>query len=147
MRGGLRSTSFKPGVSGNPGGRPQKPQTIAARRLVLDVKALARECAPGAISTLNTIMLDAKAPPAARIGAATTLLDRGYGKPNQTIDLTTIISIFDLSKLSDDELEQFEALILLVLEPAIDQGFQSELGRLTVSAKPATNFRPVRQPH
>jgi hypothetical protein len=80
-RGGRRSTSFKPGSSGNPGGRPKKPQTIEARRIVADVKALARECAPEAISTLKAIMLDAKAPSAARISAAQTLLDRGYGRP------------------------------------------------------------------
>jgi len=29
-RGGRRSTSFKPGVSGNPGGRPKKPAKIEA---------------------------------------------------------------------------------------------------------------------
>jgi Family of unknown function (DUF5681) len=48
MRGGKRSTSFKLGVSGNPGGRPKKPQTIEARKIEADVKALARECAPEA---------------------------------------------------------------------------------------------------
>ncbi len=56
-RGGLRSTSFKPGVSSNPGGRPKNPLTIAARRIFADVKALARACAPEAISTLKTVML------------------------------------------------------------------------------------------
>ena len=150
MRGGLRSTSFKPGVSGNPGGRPKTPQAIAARRIFVNVKALARECAPEAISTLKTIMLDAKAPPAARIGAATALLDRGYGKPNQTIDLTTVISVFDLSKLSDDELEQFEALILLVAGPAIEQGAvecEAVAGRPSLGVeRPASNRGRVPTP-
>jgi hypothetical protein len=73
-RGGLRSTSFKAGSSGNPGGRPKRTQTIEARRIVADVKALARECAPEADSTLKTIMLDSKMPPAARIASANILL-------------------------------------------------------------------------
>jgi hypothetical protein len=50
-RGGNRSTSFKPGESGNSGGRPTKPQTVERRRVEADVRALARECAPDAIAT------------------------------------------------------------------------------------------------
>jgi hypothetical protein len=38
-KGGRRSTSFRPGVSGNPDGRPKRPETIEARRVVADVKA------------------------------------------------------------------------------------------------------------
>jgi hypothetical protein len=118
------ATSFRPGVSGNPGGRPKRPQAIAAGRVLADVKALARECAPEAISTLKTIMHVEEAPPAARIGAASTLLDRGYGKPHQTVDLTSTIGAFDLSRLSDADLDQFEALISLIAGPAIDQSVE-----------------------
>ena len=125
-RGGLRSTSFKLGVSANPGGRPRKPQTIAARRIVADVRALARECAPEAIETLK-LVTDPKAPPAARIGAATAILDRGYGKLGQRVDITSIIATLDLSKLSDAELEQLEALISLTAGPLIDQSVQGEV--------------------
>jgi hypothetical protein len=52
---------FKPGQSGNPGGRP---------KVVGDVQALAREHTSEAIQTLATIMRSAKAPPAARTAAA-----------------------------------------------------------------------------
>jgi hypothetical protein len=107
-RGGRRSTSFKPGSSGNPGGRPKKPQTIEARRIVADVKALARECAPEAIWTLKTIMLDVKAPPAARIGAATAILDRGFGKPTQAVDVEVAL---DFSRFTNDELDEYERLL------------------------------------
>jgi len=113
-RGGIRSTSFKPGVSGNPGGRPKKAQTIEARRRVADVRALAREYAPDALSTLRTIMLDEKAPPAARISAAVALLDRGYGKPRQEVE---IARRRDFSRLSDEELVEFERLMTLALPP------------------------------
>jgi hypothetical protein len=41
-RGGRRSTSFTAGKSGNPGGRPKRPRTIAERKIVADVKAAAR---------------------------------------------------------------------------------------------------------
>jgi hypothetical protein len=66
-------------------------------------------------------MLDTEAPPAARIAAATALLDRGYGKPLQTIDMTAILGAFDLSRLSDSQLEQWEELVAQAAGPAIDQ--------------------------
>ena len=71
------STSFRPGQSGNPNGRP---------RVVADVQNAAREHSTEAIKTLAQIMCDPKAPAAARISAASALLDRGYGKPVQTVD-------------------------------------------------------------
>lgn len=111
-RGGLRSSSFKPGVSGNPGGRPKRPTTIEVRRIEADVKALARECAPEAISTLKTIMLSDRAPPAARIGAATALLDRGYGKARQEVEIRKP----NLARLTDEELDELERLTLLMLD-------------------------------
>jgi len=51
-----------------------------------DVKALAQQYTPDAIKTLSSIMNDKEAPPAARIQAASALLDRGYGKPSQHIE-------------------------------------------------------------
>ena len=97
-------------MSGESGGRPKRPQTIAARRIKADVKALSRECAPEAISTLKTIMLDAKTPPAARISAATAILDRGYGKARQEV---AISGELDLGRLSDDQLDELERLMVL----------------------------------
>ncbi len=107
-RGGKRSSSFKPGASGNPGGRPRRPTTIAARRIAADVKVLAQDCAADAVSTLRAIMLSERAPPAARISAATVLLDRGYGKARQEVEIRR-----DLSRLSDDQLEELERLLVL----------------------------------
>jgi hypothetical protein len=49
---------------------------------------LARKHTADAIKTLATIMRNAKAPPAARTAAASALLDRGYGRPAQTIEVT-----------------------------------------------------------
>ena len=86
-RGGRTSTSFRPGKSGNPGGRPKRPQTIEARKVIADVKAAARELTQDALATLKRVMLDAKAPPAARVSAATAVLDRGWGKCGQAVEI------------------------------------------------------------
>ena len=67
---------FKKGQSGNPGGRP---------KVVAEVKELAREHTGEAIETLVSIMTNPKSAPAARVSAANSLLDRGYGKPPQHI--------------------------------------------------------------
>jgi Family of unknown function (DUF5681) len=98
-KGGLRSTSFKPGQSGNPDGRPKRPETIEARRVVADVKAAARELTPVAMDTLEKAMTDQKAPWAAKITAAIAVLDRGWGKPTQQVAAN--VSFFD--QMSDEE--------------------------------------------
>jgi hypothetical protein len=107
-RGGRRSTSFKPGVSGNPGGRPRRPDTIAARQIFVTVKAAARALTQEAIDTLAGVMRDGKAPPAARIAAATALLDRGHGRPSQAVELNVGC---DLARLTDDELDALERIM------------------------------------
>ena len=98
-KGGLRSTSFKRGQSGNPDGRPKRPETIEARRVVADVKAAARELTPEAMDTLKKAMMDQNAPWAAKIAAAIAVLDRGWGKPEQTVSAN--VSILD--QMTDDE--------------------------------------------
>src|SRR5262245_324896 len=67
---------FKKGQSGNPGGRP---------KVIAEVKELAREHTGEAIQTLVSIMSNPKSAPAARVSAANSLLDRGYGKAPQHI--------------------------------------------------------------
>ena len=51
-----------------------------------DVKAAARELTPQALGTLQEIMEDKKAPPAARVTAATEILSRGWGRPAQRLE-------------------------------------------------------------
>jgi len=107
-RGGRRSTSFRPGQSGNPTGRPKRPATIEARRICADVADAAREFTVDAINTLAAIMNDPKTPAAARISAAQAILDRGHGRPPQGIEVSTQP---DLTHLSDEDLETLERIL------------------------------------
>ncbi len=68
---------FQKGQSGNPSGRP---------KVVITIRDLARKHGKTAINTLATICKDEKQPPAARVAAANSLLDRGYGRAPQHID-------------------------------------------------------------
>ena len=79
VRGGKRSTSFKPGNRANPGGRP---------KAIISLVELARAQTEASIKTLVEIRDSTQAPAAARVGAANALLDRGWGKPAQTVTQT-----------------------------------------------------------
>lgn len=50
-----------------------------------EIRSLARSHTEAALNTLAGIMNEARAPAAARVSAATALLDRGWGKPTQPI--------------------------------------------------------------
>ena len=63
---------FKPGQSGNPGGRP---------KAIAEVLDLARKETAASIRTLARIRDDEEAPHAARATSAIALLDRAWGKP------------------------------------------------------------------
>lgn len=65
------------GQSGNKSGRP---------KVVGELRDLAREHTEDAVKTLVKICNDEDAPPAARTAAAVALLDRGHGRPAQSIE-------------------------------------------------------------
>ncbi len=68
---------FPKGKSGNPGGRP---------KVLIELQELARQHAPSAIVELARLALKAKSE-TARIAAARELLDRGYGKSRQSMEI------------------------------------------------------------
>ena len=67
-----------------------------------DIRSLARSYTEKALKVLAGVMMQDEAPAAARVSAATALLDRGWGKPQQTVDMTVRKAI--AKELSDDEL-------------------------------------------
>lgn len=94
-------TSWQPGQTGNPGGRPK----VAA-----EIRDLAREHGPMAIQRLTCLMHSKNETVAIR--AAEAILERGYGRPLQTPASEDARASqgpqADLKKLSDEE---FQALL------------------------------------
>jgi len=85
---------FVKGKSGNPSGRP---------KVVGEVQELARKQGPEAIKTLVAIMNDKKGVKQTRMAAACALLDRGYGRPMQSV----MQMHAPLTELTNDELTDF----------------------------------------
>jgi len=73
-----RRGRWKPGESGNPGGRPA---------VAKEIRELARQYTDVAIEALRSIALSGKNE-SARVAAAQALLDRGYGKPKQGLEVS-----------------------------------------------------------
>jgi hypothetical protein len=73
-----RGRPFQPGQSGNPGGRPKD---------VGIVRDLARAHTESAVLTLVAIMTNSQEKGAARVAAAQAILDRGWGKAVQALDV------------------------------------------------------------
>lgn len=74
---------FQKGQSGNPGGRP---------KVVAEVRELARSYTEQAIASLAKIATAGRSE-AARVSAASALLDRGWGKAAQHVDLGGSVEI------------------------------------------------------
>jgi len=54
------------------------------RNLTVDIRSLARSNGKAAINTLKAVMNDKNQPAMSRVAAAKIMLDRGYGKANET---------------------------------------------------------------
>lgn len=73
-----RGKPFLPGNNANPGGRP---------RLPLELKARCQSLTPEAVDVWCTIMRDERARSSDRIRAAENIVDRGYGRPTQAVEV------------------------------------------------------------
>ena len=60
----------------------------ASDKVKADVRALAAEYGAAAVRALADIATASDQPAAARVSAANALLDRGFGKPPQAVELT-----------------------------------------------------------
>ena len=72
--------AFVKGQSGNPGGRP---------KALAEVVELARKETTANIKRLAQIRDDATAPHAAQVAAIQALMDRAWGKPTASVDVTS----------------------------------------------------------
>src|SRR5262245_8414812 len=90
----------KGGPSPNPKGRPKVPRTPA------EVKALAREHTVGAIETLVKVHKNPKSPPAARVAAASEILNRGWGRAPSTDLAGAEQLVIKVVKFAQDQIEE-----------------------------------------
>lgn len=74
----------KGGVSPNPGGRPA---------IIRDLREAAQGYSEEALTVLAGVMRDTEAPPAAKVAAARELLDRGFGKAVQALDVNSKVDM------------------------------------------------------
>ena len=85
-------------ASPNPKGRPKQPQTVR------EVRELAKQKTVQMIEVLSKVALNPKSPPAARAAAASSILDRAWGKPQGDFGEAEglIIKVVKLSELPDE---------------------------------------------
>jgi hypothetical protein len=105
-------TAFKKGQSGNPGGRPKK--TEEERTL----EAMCRERTPEALHAILRIMAGSKQD-RAKLAAAQYVLDRAWGKPKESVELSgadggpiETKQTLDVSGLSPDQLRALASIPL-----------------------------------
>jgi hypothetical protein len=78
MRSGILHMKWVKGVSGNPGGRP---------KLELSIRELAQQHSMEALETLVHVMRTGRR--GEQIVAANAILDRAYGRPSQSIEMSS----------------------------------------------------------
>jgi hypothetical protein len=79
------TTRFKPGQSGNPGGRAKQTPELFALAREQTVEASSLNCRTS--YTIVAIMKDKGAPKVARLTAANLVLERGHGKAVSMVDM------------------------------------------------------------
>lgn len=97
--GGPNPGAFKPGQSGNPGGKP--------KGVLRQIRELHGNDAVKIVGELVKMALDENLDPKHRIAASKEALDRIIGKPQQKVDLSGDLNVgkrVDLRNLSDEEL-------------------------------------------
>lgn len=99
-RGGKR-----PGAGRKPGVKDR-----ATGQMRASLQELARRDTELALATLRRVAKGSESD-AAAVSAANALLDRGYGRPSQAVQHCGSIGTYDLTKLSDDQLQLLESIL------------------------------------
>ena len=123
---------FKKGQSGNPSGKPKFAPNAPGRRIVDNIVIESRKYSGLAVDTLVELTRDNHAD-STRYAAATALLDRGYGRPAQSLDLHLSADAITkrLSDMTDAELAALEQRMIaaapIVLEATAEASDDAEL--------------------
>lgn len=91
-------------------GRPAGRRNTATRTQKATLTELARAHTATALSVLVKVAKDGESE-SARVSAANAILDRAYGKPSQAVKHSGSVGTYDLSKMSDDELDKLESIL------------------------------------
>ena len=93
-------------ASPNPKGRPKQPKSVK------EVRELARQHTVQMVEVLARVANNPKSPPAARAAAASSLLDRGWGKPSGDFEGAEALVIkvlkFSNPQIDDDNIKVIE---------------------------------------
>jgi hypothetical protein len=89
----------KGGPSPNPKGRPKQPKTVR------EVRDLARQHTVQMVEVLARVASNPKSPPAARQAAASSLLDRAWGKPSGDFEGGEAL-VIKVVKFAQEQLEE-----------------------------------------
>ena len=85
-------TRFKPGVSGNPSGRPKR--TKEEKDALEAIKAMA----PEAADKLRTLLNSSRTSAAMKVKICEIILDRTYGKSESAVKLTSVQQTVEQSR-------------------------------------------------
>lgn len=113
-RGGKRE-----GAGRRPGSRLTK-----AKR---DLAEIAKGHAPAAMKTLAEISAKGETE-SARVTASIAILDRAYGKPTQAVQHTGAVGTYDLTRVSDADLDRLETILGPLADAGGDQGGEEPSG-------------------
>lgn len=105
-------------MAGRPKGLPKSGgrQKGTPNKITADIKEIAQSFGEEAITYLVEIARNGDAPPAARVAAVKEILDRGYGKAKQDVELTganggpvETVTRIELVALGDDSTDSTAA--------------------------------------
>lgn len=108
-------------------GRRKGSVARATREQKATLGELARKHSAVAMKALADIAAKGESE-SARVAASNSILDRAYGKPVQAVQHSGAVGTYDLTKVSDEDLERLEAILGPIADSGGDQGGEDETG-------------------